>query len=194
MTEEGTIMDRIKRIGHTVAKLALLLVFVLSALGCAVKTPSAKISSVEVNDVTTKKIRLRFVVKVHNPNDVDITVKKISYTLLFFDEPVLKDKIKKKIVIPKKTDSYFKFPVTVQYSDLISAGITALGKNRIEYTLAAKITVDTPVGDQTLPMKKSGTIKVKNVMDIFGKEEGPGTGSEIPFFDAGSLEVNIDPI
>lgn len=174
-------MEKNRFAGWTTVVVFLVLTgLVFSAVGCAIKQPTARIDDVEVRDVTTKKIKLDFIVGLKNPNPVGLTVNKLAYTLTVFDKPVVRDTTEKKIKIPSKANVNFKLPVSLTYADLIQAGITAVSKGKLKYTLALKITLDTPVGDLTLPVTKSGTIKIKSLADLLGSIEGTGYGAPIP--------------
>lgn len=171
--------------------LAALLCLAGLAFGCAIKEPTAKIEDVTVADVTTKNVKLNFIIGLKNPNPMGVTVKKLAYTLQVFEKTVVRDETKQAIKIPAKANVNFKMPVNLKYSDLLEAGINAIGRGKLDYTLALKITLETPVGDLTLPAKKSGTVKVKSLEDLFGIEQGQGKGIEIPFdIPAGNLSFS----
>lgn len=173
------------------------LIILLSFSACALKTPSAKITDAEIYDLTTKKVKLRFKIRIDNPNPVAITVNKLEYTLKAFEKKVVSDSVDKSIRIPESGKAEFKLPVTVTYSKLLSAGLTTFTKGKLEYTLILKITLDTPAGNMTLPITKSGTIKSKDFGKLFGKldkdnpDEKPGMDINVEKIDLDLVTIAI---
>lgn len=179
--------------------LALFCVFAIALLfpGCAIKEPTAKIRSVQVEDITLKKVKLNFTVHIKNPNDVRIKVKKLSYSLSAFGKRLVRDTTDKAIEIPPKEKVFFDLPVTVRYSKLVSAGISTIKKGKLEYSLNATITLDTPVGDISLPLQKSGTVKIKQLGKMFDSFTEIPQENRVAFeetVDAGDIFAQVDSI
>ncbi len=169
-------------------------VFTVSMLilsGCSVKTPTAKVTDAEIYDLTTKKVKLKFAIRIDNPNPLAITVNKIAYDFKAFDKQVVSETMDKAIRIPENGKAEFKLPVNVSYSKLLSAGLTTIAKGKLEYTITIKITIDTPVGDITLPISKSGTLKNKDLGKFFGSLDGDDNVIDL---GAVTQEIKLDII
>jgi LEA14-like dessication related protein len=147
----------------------VLLCTALFLCGCWGKNYKAKVTGVEFAEVTTKKLKLIFTITVNNPGNSPVAVKKLAYKFSAFNADVQSEDLEKSIRIPEKGTSQFDLKISVPYEKLASAGIDAIGNGRLEYGLEVTITLATPKGDVALPITKSGSIKSRNLRDVYGQ-------------------------
>ncbi len=79
------------------------------------------VSDVKVNKVSNGGIEIQAGIKINNPNNYKIKVKKIDADLFVNGQKVGKMNLSKKVVLAKKSDQTQNFAVNTQLSNLISA-------------------------------------------------------------------------
>jgi LEA14-like dessication related protein len=79
------------------------------------------INNLKVNKVGDKEVEIQAGIKINNPNNYKIKVKKIEVDLLVNDVNVGKLNLSKKVVLPRKSDQVQDFTVNTQLSNLIAA-------------------------------------------------------------------------
>jgi LEA14-like dessication related protein len=171
----------------------VLIVFVAGlATGCGFTPPSAKISDVKIVGIIKSKLRLDFIVQAKNVNKDRVVITKTAYTVAFFDRPMIEESFDKKIDIPGNGGSVkFALPASIAFSDLLTAGLSALEKNSLEYELRATFTVKTPVGNIPVPLVRKGSVDLSDIAGYLSDAEGLGVGEEIPFATQ-VIEIEFD--
>ncbi len=103
-----------------------LITFLLSSCFSYKELELGDVNSVKVNKVGDGGIEIQAGIRINNPNNYKIKVKKIEADLLVNGKKVGKINLSKKVVLPKKSDQVQEFAVNTQLSNLLASMPTIL--------------------------------------------------------------------
>ncbi|MBC7370193.1 MAG: LEA type 2 family protein [Bdellovibrionaceae bacterium] len=131
--------------------------------GCAslfnklVEKPKIDLDRVSVRDANLTGVTLLFIVKVANPNKVDIKVDEIAYKVFINGKEITKAKTEKTVLVPAEKTAEVEIPLPIEYTKIFSDLKDLLTSKTAQY----RIEGDAKLAMFTIPFKKEGQIQVR---------------------------------
>ncbi len=142
----------------------------LFAVGCSalnVQRPTAAVTGMAVQDVTSTGFTMNFGVDVTNPNGFELPLTTADYKIGLGGANVAEGKATPTGSIPAGGTRSVTLPVTLTYQNLLAAeqAVVSSGGN-VPYTLDGGLSFGTrsPFGDVRVPIQNSGTLPMKQVL------------------------------
>ncbi len=144
----------------------------LMCIGCSVlnvKSPTARVTGMELRDIDTQGFTMNFAVDLANPNAVALPVAAVDYKLDLAGTGLADGQINPGKAIPANGSQSVTLPVRLTYTNLIAMeqAIRKVGWN-IPYKLAGGVAVDSGsplVGQLRVPLEHSGELPLKKLLD-----------------------------
>lgn len=137
----------------------LLSLIVLPWLACsaiqerlAIKNCKFALDSVEAYDFRFSNMKLDFVIKVDNPNDVDATLDKLIYNFLVNATEVFSGTTGQQVRIPAKKSNSFATTITLEYTKVGQTIVDAIRLKKADYAVNANAHINTPLGEIVQPI------------------------------------------
>jgi LEA14-like dessication related protein len=139
-------------------------VFMLLPLlaGCTLlfSTPDVQVRDLNVVGLDSKGLDVELLLAVTNPNAYTLKLLGYSYDLKVMALPLAKGGARETFELKGGTTTDLRLPVRVSYSSLYELIKRLPDPDQIPYSLEAGLELDSPFGTHTLPLVKSGTLKV----------------------------------
>jgi LEA14-like dessication related protein len=153
-------------------KIASLLCLCLMCIGCSalnVKSPTARVTGMDLRDMDTQGFTMNFAVDLANPNAVALPLAAVDYKLDLAGTGLANGQMNPGKSIPANGSQAVAVPVRLTYSNLLAAeqAIRKVGWT-IPYKLAGGVAVDTGsplVGQLRVPLEYSGELPLKKLLD-----------------------------
>jgi LEA14-like dessication related protein len=137
--------------------LLLIIVFLLSCTAVqerlAIKECKFSLVSVKPYDFTFNNLKLDFDINCNNPNKIDAVLDKLKYTLYANDNRLISGTTGKGIKISAKGSKSFVTTVSLEYSKLGEALISAIRLGKAEYRVKATAYIQTIIGEISYPVE-----------------------------------------
>lgn len=104
--------------------------------------------------------------KLDNPYPVAINLQRYNWDLKVSGEHFLGGDRDKKVSVAAQKSSTIPVPFSFKFADLLSRIAAAKSKAEVPYELAGKVTLETPVGPVSLPMKATGDLPVLEIPKV----------------------------
>ncbi|MBU5636848.1 LEA type 2 family protein [Geomonas sp. Red69] len=155
-------------------KIACLLLLVVLLSGCSklVNAPLVTVQDLNVVSVDPTGAGMELYLSVQNTNSFDVKLQGYSYDIRIMALPLAKGGAREEINFPANEETDVRIPIRITYSDLLEIFKRRPDPDKIPYQLAAGLDLETPVGQMTIPVKKSGTYAIPKKYRpaaIFGK-------------------------
>ncbi|QWV98343.1 LEA type 2 family protein [Geomonas nitrogeniifigens] len=150
----------------------LLLVVLLSGCSKLVNAPLVTVQDLNVVSVDPTGAGMELYLSVQNTNSFDVKLQGYSYDIRIMALPLAKGGAREEINFPANEETDVRIPIRITYSDLLEIFKRRPDPDKIPYQLAAGLDLETPVGQMTIPVKKSGTYAIPKKYRpaaIFGK-------------------------
>ena len=151
----------------TTVLLSALALTVLAAPGCSLldylKTapkPEISFSNAKLNNLSWQKADMVLNFKLKNPYPVAIGVAGYEWDMKVSSKPFLSGQHKKGVNVGANKASTIPLPFTLKFADLISRIADAKEKAEVPYEVKGKISINSPIGPISLPLKASGKLPV----------------------------------
>jgi hypothetical protein len=138
--------------------------------GCATiqrigfESPDFDLTSVRIDGLGLMGGSLTLLVDVDNPNSYDLRTGQIDMTIDFegtrFGEAFLDGSTR----FGSETVTPIELPLSFSWGGVGAGARALLERGAIGYTLATKLTVDTPVGDHPIEMTTRGNVPVRRLI------------------------------
>lgn len=124
------------------------------------QTPSLEVLGVQM--LSTDMFAQRFIVRMHvqNPNDIELPVKGIDYTLLLMGDLFAEGQTNEPFVLPPLGEAEFDMTVTTNFVSSFGRLISRMGGGKLEnidYELAGTLLLDKGMV-RKIPFNKRGTL------------------------------------
>ncbi len=154
---------------HLIAAAALLALAGCTGLG-DLQTPQLEVVGVQM--LSTDMFAQRFTVRLHvqNPNDVELPVKGIEYTLLLMGDLFAEGVTNEPFVLPALGEVEFDMNVTTNFVSSLGRLISRMGGGKLEnidYELVGTLHVDKGMV-RKIPFNKRGTVDFARVLEKSG--------------------------
>jgi len=141
------------------AAAASLSIYACTGLG-DLQTPQLEVLGVQI--LSTDMFAQRFTVRMHvqNPNDIELPVKGIDYTLLLMGDQFAEGTTDQPFVLPALGEAEFDMTITTNFVSSLGRLISRMGGGKledVEYELAGTLMVDKGFV-RKIPFNKRGTV------------------------------------
>ena len=141
--------------------LSLLLVLVaLSGCTSFVAHPVVTVEDLNVVSLDPTGAGMELYLKVKNPNSFDVMLEGYSYDLKVMALPLAKGGAREELKFPAKGEADVRIPIRISYQDLIEILKRKPDPDRIPYQVAAGLELETPMGEMTVPVQRTGTYAI----------------------------------
>jgi LEA14-like dessication related protein len=159
-------MPNMSQFRLTAVTTALLALAACSGLG-DLQTPQLEVLGVQM--MSTDMFAQRFTVRMHvqNPNNMELPVKGIDYTLLLMGDLFAEGKTNEPFVLPALGEAEFDMTVTTNFVSSLGRLISRVGGGKLEdidYELAGTLFVDKGMV-RKIPFNKRGTLDFTRALD-----------------------------
>lgn len=148
----------------------VLAIIVILTTGCATiqqlrfEVPDFDLTSVRIDGLGLTGGSLTLLIDVDNPNSYDLRTGQINVAIDFegtrFGEAFLDGSTR----FGSRTVTAIELPLTFNWAGVGAGARALLGRGAIDYTLATRLTVDTPLGDRPIEVTTRGTVPVRRLI------------------------------
>ena len=130
--------------------------------GCATlgvggfKQPLVNFSDVKIRGLGLSGGSLDIVLSVYNPNGFNLNATRLTYKLMAEDKDLANGVLDHAFRVRDKDSTFVTIPVDFTYAALGAAGRQLLEKGSVNYRVIGDITVDTQLGNFTVPYDRTG--------------------------------------
>ena len=144
-----------------------MLIPLLALTACARFTfqePTAQLVAVEVAGLGLEGGSLRLLLNVHNPNAYDLRTTRIAVGIdlegTHFGDVAIADAV----ALPAGTTTPIRIPLAFTWGGIGTGARSLLGRGSVRYGLTGQLTVGTPLGDRTVPVRRTGEVTLDDLM------------------------------
>jgi LEA14-like dessication related protein len=143
-------------------KYLLLLLTFIALAGCSsfVKEPVVTVKDLKVVSLDAAGAGMELSLAVKNPNPYDIKLLGFSYDLKVMSLPLTKGGAREEIKFPSHEETEVKIPIRIPYGDLLEILKRMPNPDAVPYQLAAGLDLDSPLGQLSVPVSRSGTYMI----------------------------------
>jgi LEA14-like dessication related protein len=143
----------------------------LLAIGCSKpKPPTVTPRSARVTNVSLQGVDIAADLIVYNPNDIDLSVKKVTAKVTLDKKYDVGEFTESKpVLLPAKKKTIVKMPVQVRWADVMGLADLATSNRDIEYLIDGDAEVGGDVLRVNVPFTITGTVTHAELMQAAGK-------------------------
>jgi len=152
-------------------RLAGLLAMLATVAGCSTLSQNLvapELSLVGIQMLSTDMFAQRFKVRVlvKNPNDLEIPVRGIEYTIILMGDSFAEGETTDRFVLPAKGEAEFDMLVTTNFVSSFGRLLSRVGGGKLQdlhYEIAGKLQLDKGVM-RTIPFNHQGTVDISRAL------------------------------
>ena len=138
------------------------LLFLLPAcLSLFFEKPTFALKEIEIRRISLQEIDFLFGIEVQNPNQFDLKLRTLEYTIYFNDQEMGKGRLEKEVRIVKSASTLVPVPLQTNLKNLGNPLAFILGGQDLRYKIEGAAVVKASIGSATVPFSKTGEIKFK---------------------------------
>jgi LEA14-like dessication related protein len=143
-------------------KIFCLLLLVVLCSGCTlfVKAPVVTVRDLNVVSLDGAGAGMELYLTVKNTNSFDLKLLGYSYDLKVMALPLAKGGAREEVSFPAGVETDLRIPVRVTFGDMIEIFKRRPDPDHIPYALQAGLDLDTPLGQLSVPVNRTGTYAV----------------------------------
>ena len=143
--------------GRQPGRLLVAVILAAQLLGCAVplQRPEVSLASVELVGLGMVEQRLLLKLRVANPNDVDLTIKALEFSLEVNGEPLASGASERPLRVARQTDAQLDVGAVTRLGDLLKSLRAARRAAQLSYRVHGRVDLD---GYGSLPFDRSGEL------------------------------------
>ena len=143
-------------------KLACLLLLFVLLTGCTtfVKAPEVTVQDLNVVSLDAGGAGMELYLKVNNTNTFDLSLQGYSYDLKIMALPLAKGGAREEVKFLASAETDLRIPIRISYGELLEILKRKPDPDEIPYQLAAGLDLDTPMGQMTVPVSRTGTYAI----------------------------------
>jgi LEA14-like dessication related protein len=153
------------------ARLAGLLLVLAAMVGCSTRSRdlvAPELSLVGIQMLSTDMFAQRFKVRVlvRNPNDLEIPVRGIEYTIILMGDSFAEGETAEQFLLPAKGEAEFDMLVTTNFVSSFGRLLSRVGGGKLQdlqYEIAGKLRLDKGVM-RTIPFNHQGTVDISRAL------------------------------
>ena len=120
------------------------------------KEPIVQFSDVKIKGLGLSGGALDVVLSIYNPNGFDLNATRLTYKLMVEDKDLGNGVLDRAFRVSDKDSTLVTIPVDFSYAGLGSAGRQLLSSGAVNYRVIGDVTVNTALGNFTLPYDQRG--------------------------------------
>ncbi len=120
------------------------------------KEPIVQFSDVKIKGLGLGGGALDIVLSVYNPNGFDLNATRLTYKLMVEDKDLGNGVLDRAFRVKDRDSTFVTIPVDFTYAGLGAAGRQLLPSGAVNYRVIGDVTVNTPLGNYTLPYDQRG--------------------------------------
>ncbi len=132
-----------------------------SCLSLFLEKPTFTLKEIEIKRISFQEIDFLFGIEVQNPNQFDLKLRALEYTVYLSDQEVGKGRLEKEITIVKAASTLVPVPLQTNLKSLGNPLALILGGKDLRYKIEGAAIIKASMGSATVPFSKSGEIKLK---------------------------------
>jgi LEA14-like dessication related protein len=132
-----------------------------SCLSLFLEKPTFTLKEIEIKRISFQEIDFLFGIEVQNPNQFDLKLRALEYTVYLSDQEVGKGRLEKEITIVKAASTLVPVPLQTNLKSLGNPLALILGGKDLRYKIEGAAIIKASMGSTTVPFSKSGEIKLK---------------------------------
>ena len=140
--------------------LILLMLVLLTGCTMIVKRPEVTVKDVNVVSLDGGGAGMEVYLGVKNMNPYDLKLLGYNYDLKVMALPLAKGGARETVVFPSKAETDIRIPIRVSFADLLEILKRGPNPDSIPYQLFAGLDLDTPLGEMTVPVHRTGTYAI----------------------------------
>ena len=138
------------------------LLFLLSScLSLFLEKPTFALKEIEIKRISFQEIDFLFGIEVQNPNQFDLKLRALEYTVYLSGQEVGKGRLEKEIKIVKAASTLVPVPLQTNLRNLGNPLALILAGKDLQYKIEGAAIIKASMGSTTIPFSKSGEIKIK---------------------------------
>jgi LEA14-like dessication related protein len=132
-----------------------------SCLSLFLEKPTFTLKEIEIKRISFQEIDFLFGIEVQNPNQFDLKLRALEYTVYLSDQEVGKGRLEKEITIVKSASTLVPVPLQTNLKSLGNPLALILAGKDLRYKIEGAAIIKASMGSTTVPFSKSGEIKLK---------------------------------
>lgn len=132
-----------------------------SCLSLFLEKPTFTLKEIEIKRISFQEIDFLLGIEVQNPNQFDLKLRALEYTVYLSDQEVGKGHLEKEITIVKAASTLVPVPLQTNLKSLGNPLALILGGKDLRYKIEGAAIIKASMGSTTVPFSKSGEIKLK---------------------------------
>lgn len=137
------------------------LIFLTSCLSWFLEKPTFALKELEIKRLSFKEIDLLLGIEVQNPNNFELKLRALEYTIYLNDQAVGQGRLEKEIKIAKSSSTMVPMPLQIDLKNLSNPLELILAGKDWRYKIEGAAVIKASLGSATVPFSKSGEIKIK---------------------------------
>ena len=125
--------------------------------------PELELQAIEITSVGFTGGSLNLLVDVFNPNAYDVTTMQIEAGIDLEETHFGDVMLERDIVLTAERHTLVEIPVTFTWAGVGAGARALLERGAVNYTMDSRLRVGTPLGDQTVGLRKSGVAPLKEL-------------------------------
>lgn len=125
-------------------------------VGGGFKQPLVNFSDLRIRGLGLSGGSLDVVLSVYNPNGFNLNASRLTYKLIAEDKDLASGVLDHAFRVRDKDSTFVTIPVDFTYAALGAAGRQLLERGSVNYRVIGDITVDTQLGNFTVPYDRTG--------------------------------------
>lgn len=155
-------------------KIACLLLLVVLLSGCStfINAPVVTVQDLKVVSVDPTGAGMELYLTVNNPNSFDVKLQGYSYDLKVMTLLLAKGGAREEVKFAAMAESDLRIPIRISFGDLVEIFKRKPDPEKIPYQLVAGLDLETPFGQMTVPVNRTGTCAIPKKFRpsaLFGK-------------------------
>jgi LEA14-like dessication related protein len=135
--------------------------FLSSCLSWFLEKPAFNLKEVAITRFSLLEVHFLFGVEVDNPNNFDLKLRTLDYTVYFNDQEVGQGRMDEEILIARSAATLVQIPLKADFRSLRNPLREIMAGRDLRYRIEGAAIVKASLGSATIPFSKSGEIKIK---------------------------------
>jgi len=125
--------------------------------------PDLELQAIQITSVGLTGGSLNLLLDVFNPNAYDVNTMQIDASIGLEETHFGDVKLERDIVLTAERHTLVEIPVTFTWAGVGAGARALLERGAVNYILDSRLLVGTPVGDQTVSLRKSGLAPLREL-------------------------------